>query len=82
MIQALLQRGFFLVHTLEHPGDQAKLRAHARTDDHAAPASVGDHCSHEGSILAVTQWDILFQFHGGILLGRLRFAGQCGFVDL
>ena len=75
LVETALEGGFLVFDGLQHGGDQPKLGAHARIDDDAVPAPVGDEGAHKGGVLAVAQRDILGQFERGVFLHRQRFAG-------
>ena len=82
LIEFLLQRGRFFFKRLDHLGDQADLRGHARAGDDAFAAAIRHHRAHVGRVLAVAQRRFFLQRHAGFFLDGVRFARQRRFVDL
>ena len=82
MLQLLLERRVLVLVGLDHLGDEADLRAHARARHESLAASVRDQRAHERGVPAVAQRMLLVQDQRRVLLHGHRFAGQRGFFDL
>ena len=80
-VEPLLERGLLVLNSLEQPSDLAEFGAHAGSDDHSSAAAVGDEGTHIAHILAVAQGHLGLLDRGGVLLNRLRLAGECGLLD-